>query len=99
MVIKHKLAKALEQAVKEAQQEGQLAVTTLPGIMVERTQNPEHGDYASSVPLKLAKAASIAPSAIAEKVLEFMPPLPEVSRIVVAAPGFINFKLSARSEE
>ncbi|OGN92643.1 MAG: arginine--tRNA ligase [Chloroflexi bacterium RBG_13_50_10] len=95
MVIKHKLAKALEQAVKEAQQEGQLAVTTLPGIMVERTQNPEHGDYASSVPLKLAKAASIAPSAIAEKVLEFMPPLPEVSRIVVAAPGFINFKLSA----
>ena len=95
MVIKHKLAKALEQAVKEAQQEGQLAVTTLPEIMVERPQNPEHGDYASSVPLKLAKAASIAPSAIAEKVLEFMPPLPEVSRIVVAAPGFINFKLSA----
>jgi arginyl-tRNA synthetase len=95
MVIKHKLAKALEQAVTEAQQEGQLAVTTLPEIMVERPQNPEHGDYASSVPLKLAKTANIAPSAIAEKVLEFMPPLPEVSRIVVAAPGFINFKLSA----
>jgi arginyl-tRNA synthetase len=95
MVIKHKLAKALEQAVTQAQQEGELAVTTLPGVIVERPQNPEHGDYASSLPLKLARAADIDPLAIAEKIIEFLPPLPEVSRIFVAAPGFINFKLSS----
>jgi arginyl-tRNA synthetase len=95
MVIKHKLAKALKQAVIQAQQEGVLAVTTLPEVIVERPQNPEHGDYASSLPLKLARTTDIAPLSIAEKVLEFLPPLPEVTKIVVVAPGFINFKLSS----
>ncbi|MBM3142327.1 MAG: arginine--tRNA ligase [Chloroflexi bacterium] len=94
MVIKHKLVKVLEQAVIQAQQEGVLAVTTLPEVIVERPQNPEHGDYASSLPLKLARTTDIAPLSIAEKVLEFLPPLPEVAKIVVVAPGFINFKLS-----
>ena len=95
MIIKHKLAKVLEQAAREAQQAGLLAATALPEIVVERPQNPEHGDYASSLPLKLARTTEIAPPAIAEKIIEFMPHLPEVSRIVVAAPGFINFKLSS----
>jgi arginyl-tRNA synthetase len=94
MVIKHKLAKALEQAAKEAQKEGLLAAAALPEILIERPQNPEHGDYASSLPLKLARTTEIAPSTIAEKIIELMPPLPEVSRIVVASPGFINFSLS-----
>ena len=95
MFIKHKLAKVLEQAAREAQQEGFLAAAALPEIVVERPQNPEHGDYASSLPLKLARTTEKAPPAIAEKIIEFMPPLPEVSRIVVASPGFINFKLSS----
>jgi arginyl-tRNA synthetase len=94
MFIKRKLAKALEQAVTKAQKEGVLAVTTLPEVIVERPQNLEHGDYASSLPLKLARAADITPQAIAEKILEFLPPLPEVSKILIAAPGFINFKLN-----
>jgi arginyl-tRNA synthetase len=94
MFIKHKLAKVLEQAARAAQQEGVLAATALPEIVVERPQNPEHGDYASSLPLKLARTTEKAPPAIAEKIIEFMPPLPEVSKIVVASPGFINFSLS-----
>jgi arginyl-tRNA synthetase len=94
MFIKRKLAKALEQAVTKAQKEGVLAVTTLPEVIVERPQNLEHGDYASSLPLKLARSANISPKAIAEKIIEFLPPLPEVAEIVVAAPGFVNFKLN-----
>ncbi|MBN2463295.1 MAG: arginine--tRNA ligase [Dehalococcoidia bacterium] len=95
MVIKHKLAKALEQAVAHAQREGMLAAAALPEIILERPQNPEHGDYASSLPLKLARTNEMAPLKIAEKIIEFMPPLTEVSRTVVAAPGFINFELSS----
>jgi arginyl-tRNA synthetase len=94
MFIKHKLVKVLEQAVREAQKEGVLVVTALPEIVIERPQNPEHGDYASSLPLKLARTSEKAPPAIAEKIIEFMPPLPEVSKTVVASPGFINFSLS-----
>ena len=95
IVFKHKLAKALEQAVVQAQQQGLLAFTALPEVIIERPQNPEHGDYASSLPLKLARATGAAPLAIAEKIVELMPPLPEVAKIVVAPPGFINFKLGS----
>jgi arginyl-tRNA synthetase len=93
MFIKRKLAEALEQAVTQAQKKGELVVTALPEVIVERPQNLEHGDYASSLPLKLARSADITPKAIAEKILEFLPVLPEVSGIDVAAPGFVNFKL------
>jgi arginyl-tRNA synthetase len=95
MFIKHRLAKALEQAARDAQHEGLLAATALPEIVIERPQNPEHGDYASSLPLKLARIIEKAPPVIAEKIIECMPPLTEVSKIVVASPGFINFCLSA----
>ena len=94
VTIRQKLAQALEQAVAQAQQQGQLAATAPPEMIVERPQRSEHGDYASSLPLKLARAIGMTPLAIAEKIVEFMPPLPEVSRIVVAPPGFINFNLS-----
>jgi arginyl-tRNA synthetase len=95
MFIKHKLAKVLEQAVREAQQKGLLAATALPEVVIERPQNPEHGDYSSSLPLKLARIIEKDPPVIAEKIIECMPPLPEVSKVVVASPGFINFNLSA----
>src|SRR4030066_175286 len=95
MMLKQKLIELLTKAVVDAQQSGKLPSVALPEIVVERPQNPEHGDYASSLPLKLARTTEKAPPAIAEKIIEFMPPLPEVSRIVVASPGFINFKLSS----
>jgi arginyl-tRNA synthetase len=96
MVIKQRLAKALEQAAIEAQQKGQLGLAASLSfeVNVEHPQNPERGDYASSLPLKLARAADITPLKIAEKIVEFMPPLPEVTKVVVASPGFINFTIS-----
>jgi len=94
MFIKQKLAKALEQAAKDAQREEVLAPAALPEVVIERPQNPEHGDYASSLPLKLARTTEKAPVAIAEQIIELLPALPEISKIVVASPGFINFSLS-----
>ena len=94
MVLKHKLAKALEQAAIQSQQEGLLAFTIFPDVVIEHPQKPEHGDYASSLPLKLARSAELIPLEIAEKLVSFLPSLPEVSRVVIAPPGFINFILS-----
>ncbi len=92
--MRRKLAGALEQAAIQAQQQGLLAFTALPEVFIEHPQNPEHGDYASSLPLKLARATEMAPLAIAEKIIELMPPLTEVAKVVAAPPGFINFILS-----
>ncbi len=94
IMIKHKLFKALQQAVTEAYQLRLLSTTELPEVAIERPQNPEYGDYASSIPLKLARTTKISPVALAEKLVELMPALPEVARITVVPPGFINFSLS-----
>ena len=91
--IKQKLIELLSKAVAEAQSQGKLPSVALPEITIERPQNPEHGDYASSLALKLARAAGISPLDITGEIVGFISPSPEVKDITVAAPGFINFTL------
>jgi len=83
----------ITQAASEAQQQGRLPSVVLPPVTVEHPQNPEHGDYASSLALKLARAISLKPLAIAEEITRLMAAAPEVDTITVAPPGFINFTL------
>ncbi len=67
----------------------------LPEAYIEHPQNPEHGDYASGFPLKLARAAGARPMTIAEDLIGLMVPGPEIESIVAAPPGFINFTLKS----
>ncbi len=92
-MIKQKLVELLTQAANAAQQQGKLPSVVLPQVTVEHPQNPEYGDYASSLPLKLARATSLKALAIAETIAELMAPTPEIDTIKVAPPGFINFTL------
>jgi len=92
-MLKQELARCLQQAVSEAQQSGDLAAAALPEVLIEHPQNPEHGDFASGLPLKLARAMKMSPMAIAEKVSAHIVPPPQVDKIWVASPGFINFTL------
>jgi arginyl-tRNA synthetase len=94
-VIKQRLIELIAQAVSKAQESGKLPSVALPEIAIEHPQNPEHGDYASSLPLKLARATGTSPLAIAEEVVGLIAASPEVSRATVAPPGFINFTLSS----
>jgi len=94
-MIKQKLIELLRGAASEAQRSGKLPSVTLPDIVIERPQNPEHGDYASSLPLKLARATGLSPLAIASDVVGLIVPSPEIDSITVAPPGFINFTLKS----
>jgi len=94
LALKQRLVEMLTQAAVEAQQSGKLPAVTLPEAYVERPQNPEHGDYASSFPLKLARATGTKPMTIAEDMVELMAPGPEIDSIVAAPPGFVNFILT-----
>ncbi len=60
----------------------------------EVPRQAEHGDYASNVAMALAKPARKAPRQIAELIVAHFPPLPEVARVEIAGPGFINVFLS-----
>jgi arginyl-tRNA synthetase len=92
-IVKQRLTELLIQAATQAQQLGKLPSVALPEVAVERPQNPEHGDYASSFPLKLARATGVSPLTIAENMVGLIAPSPEIDTITVAPPGFINFTL------
>jgi len=83
----------LMQAASEAQQQDKLPEVTLPEVTIEHPQKPEHGDYASSFPLKLARVTGLNPLTIANDIVALMVPTSEIDEIAVAAPGFINFTL------
>jgi arginyl-tRNA synthetase len=93
MMLKQELASCLEQALFESQQRGDLASATLTDVLIEHPQNPEHGDFASGLPLKLARAMKMPPMTVAEMILAHIVPPHQVDRIWVAEPGFINFIL------
>lgn len=94
LMLKQRLAELLQKAVDEAQESGKLPRVTVPEITVEHPQNSEHGDYASSLPLKLARATGIKPLDIATELAALMVSSPEIGSVSVAPPGFINITLN-----
>ena len=92
-MLRQELARCLQQAVLKAQQEGALATAALPEVLIEHPQNPEHGDFASGFPLRMARAMRMSPLAIAEKVSKHIVLPPQVDKVWIAPPGFINFTL------
>ncbi len=93
MTIRDKIEQMVREASQEAQARGLLPQMTLPDVLVERPQNPEHGDYAATAPLKLARAARMKPLAIAQHLMDLLKPAEEIDTITMVPPGFINFSL------
>jgi arginyl-tRNA synthetase len=93
-MIRRRITELLVKAANEAQKSGKLPSVALPEITIEHPQNPEHGDYASSFPLKLARTIGVKPLTIAQDVAAFIKLTPEIESVTVAPPGFINFTLN-----
>ena len=60
-------------------------------IQLTHTKDSKHGDFASNIAMMLSKAAGMPPRALAEKLLAALPASPEVDKVEIAGPGFINF--------
>ncbi|MGH2457661.1 MAG: arginine--tRNA ligase [Chloroflexota bacterium] len=95
-LIRQQIAALLDQAVQRAQQHGLLPATAIPASPIERTSNPAFGDYASTLPLKLARSARMSPNQIARILVDELTASPLIERVVIAGPGFINFTLADR---
>ncbi len=91
--VKKLLIESLRRAALEAQAAGKLPQVPLPEITLEHPQNHGHGDYASSLPLKLARSAGMPPMRIAQGICELLKTGPFVAGFSAAPPGFINFTL------
>lgn len=94
MSFRKKLAEALIKASNSAIEQGLIGAANLPEITIERPAKPEHGDYACSLPLKLARLTGMKPMDIAAAIVKNVPPMNDIEKVEVAPPGFINFTLS-----
>ena len=67
---------------------------TNAAIELERTRDPAHGDFASSIALRLAKAARRNPRELAQTIVAALPASDLIAKAEVAGAGFINFHLA-----
>ena len=81
------------QAVETARNDGVVRLETMPDIQVEHPGNPEHGDFATNLPLRLARATRINPLELAQALVARTPESASIGQVEAAAPGFINFRL------
>ena len=63
-------------------------------ISLERTRDAAHGDFASNVALRLAKAAKRNPRELAQAIVAALPKNDLIQSAEVAGAGFINFRLA-----
>ncbi len=89
----------LIQGVSERRREADTAGVdlglTLADVAVERPRNRDHGDWASSIALKIAKPLGTNPREIAAELAAGLEQLADVSSVEIAGPGFINIRLEA----
>ena len=88
---------AIRTAVSQAVESGVLAVTVPEDVVLDRPRNPEHGDYATNLALRLAKSAGQPPRAVAEQIAARLREADGVASVDVAGPGFLNITLDSGS--
>jgi len=92
------LAAQIQAAISRAIERGDLIGTVPESIPLERPKNRDHGDYASSIALQLAKPAGKNPRDVAAMLKADLESLAEVSAVDIAGPGFINITLNRASQ-
>jgi arginyl-tRNA synthetase len=60
---------------------------------VERPRSPEHGDYASTLALQVAKKVGVNPRELAVGFAARLSQVPGIKTVDVAGPGFLNVRL------
>ena len=94
-MLREKIETIFKESIQKSIETGSLGeLKSVPdSIPVELTKNPEHGDKAISIAMKLTKEAKLAPRAIAESVVANLPSN-SFAKIDIAGPGFINLTLN-----
>jgi arginyl-tRNA synthetase len=89
--MKKKIEELILQAVETLKSNGVLTQEITPNITIDRTRDPQHGDFASNLALMLAKQVNTNPRQLAEKLIAALPQDTAIVKVELAGPGFINF--------
>jgi arginyl-tRNA synthetase len=93
-MLKYDLAKLITDAIMAAQADGALPSFAAPVVEIERPREAGHGDFSTSVAMKLAREARMAPLKIAQAIAAHVPANDMIAKVEVAAPGFLNLHLA-----
>ncbi|PPD47498.1 MAG: arginine--tRNA ligase [Methylobacter sp.] len=96
--MKQKIEELIRQAVNTLKNQGDLAQDIAPQIVIERTRDAQHGDFASNLALMLAKPAKANPRQLAEKIIAVLPEDAAITKVELAGPGFINFFVNPNAQ-
>ena len=80
--------------VAAAVEAGELTVPVPATVTVDRPRQREHGDYATSIALQLAKPAGKPPRAVADLLAARLRTVEGIGGVDVAGPGFLNVRLA-----
>lgn len=90
-----KIEELVRKAVADAQEAGDLPYFEVGDLALERPADADNGDWTTTLALRSARLAHMAPRAIAQAIVNHMEKDPGISKVEVAGPGFVNFYLSA----
>jgi arginyl-tRNA synthetase len=101
--VQSEVAAAIHKALEIAKKSNLLQCQIPAQIILERPKNRDHGDYATSIALTLAKQANLQPRVIAQVIIDSMNSnnllTPTgISKTEIAGPGFINITLATASQ-
>jgi arginyl-tRNA synthetase len=91
------LAAVVRECVAAAIDAGDFAGEVPHEVLVERPKNPEHGDYATNVAMRLAKGARRPPRDVADAIAARLRESEAIAKVDVAGPGFLNITLATGS--
>ena len=92
------LSADIQAVIAAAFSEGLIEGSAPQTITLERPKNRDHGDYATSIALQLAKAAGKNPREIATIVQSAIAGIAGVTKVEIAGPGFINITLDRANQ-
>ncbi|MBF4808578.1 MAG: arginine--tRNA ligase, partial [Lancefieldella rimae] len=92
--MREKIEQLVRKALAEAQAKGDLPQFEVEDLGLERPADASNGDWTSTVAMRSARLAHKSPRDIAAALVAHMPDVPEIERVEIAGPGFVNFYLS-----
>ena len=92
--MRHELRDLLAVAVSALADDGVIPVGSEADIMLERTRQPDHGDFACNIAMVLAKTARMKPRDLAALLQSRLPDSELIDRTELAGPGFMNIFLA-----
>ena len=64
-------------------------------VALERPKNRDHGDWATSIAMKLAKKIGVNPRDVATDLVDALSAIDGIASVEIAGPGFLNITLDA----